>query len=85
MASNAADQPQDTANRVYCITEQISHHPPVSAYYYYNKSRGLSVRGVDHVCAKFTGACTELFDMNFNWYIYYVTFNSRKSFPWPLE
>lgn len=40
---------------VYCITEQISHHPPVSAYYYCCPEKGIVARGVDHFGAKFTG------------------------------
>lgn len=45
------------SRRVYCITEQISHHPPISGYYYYSKDKGVIVRGVDHISGKFTGTC----------------------------
>lgn len=41
--------------RVTCVTEQISHHPPVSAYYYECKEKGIIGRGVDHIAARFTG------------------------------
>ncbi|KAI8999155.1 hypothetical protein BC832DRAFT_565150 [Gaertneriomyces semiglobifer] len=41
--------------RVTCIAEQISHHPPVSAYYYECKDKGIIGRGVDHIAARFTG------------------------------
>ncbi|KAJ3218454.1 hypothetical protein HDU67_005550 [Dinochytrium kinnereticum] len=41
--------------RVNCLTEQILHHPPVSAFYYKCEEKGVVARGVDHVSAKFTG------------------------------
>ncbi|KAJ3107307.1 hypothetical protein HDU97_004446 [Phlyctochytrium planicorne] len=41
--------------RVNCVTEQILHHPPVSAFYYRCEDKGVVARGVDHVSAKFTG------------------------------
>ncbi|KAJ2846970.1 hypothetical protein J3B02_004276, partial [Coemansia erecta] len=37
------------------ITEQISHHPPVSAFVYRCKERGIEAAGYDHISAKFTG------------------------------
>ncbi|KAJ2613525.1 hypothetical protein H4S08_002152 [Coemansia sp. RSA 1365] len=37
------------------ITEQVSHHPPVSAFVYRCKERGIEAAGVDHIAAKFTG------------------------------
>ncbi|KAI8818798.1 uncharacterized protein EV422DRAFT_165296 [Fimicolochytrium jonesii] len=41
--------------KVTSVTEQISHHPPVSAYYYECKEKGIIGRGVDHIAARFTG------------------------------
>ncbi|RKP38088.1 oxysterol-binding protein [Dimargaris cristalligena] len=41
--------------RVEYITEQISHHPPVSAYHYRCLERGIHASGLDHICARFTG------------------------------
>ncbi|ORY32450.1 hypothetical protein BCR33DRAFT_759288 [Rhizoclosmatium globosum] len=41
--------------RVGCLSEQIIHHPPISAFYYECKEKGVVARGVDHVAAKFTG------------------------------
>lgn len=41
--------------RVSYLTEQTSHHPPVSAYYYDCPQLGLSARGYDQISAKFTG------------------------------
>ena len=37
------------------LTEQTSHHPPVSAFYISCPERGLSARGYDQISAKFTG------------------------------
>ncbi|KAJ1719887.1 hypothetical protein LPJ53_005422 [Coemansia erecta] len=37
------------------ITEQVSHHPPVSAFIYRCKERGIEAAGYDHISAKFTG------------------------------
>ena len=48
----------DTANkpvRISYITEQTSHHPPVSAFYIDCPVKGISARGFDQLSAKFTG------------------------------
>lgn len=37
------------------ITEQTSHHPPVSAFYAECPEKGISARGYDQLSAKFTG------------------------------
>lgn len=41
--------------RVSYLTEQTSHHPPVSAYYVDCPDKGISARGFDQLSAKFTG------------------------------
>lgn len=41
--------------RVSYLTEQTSHHPPVSAFYISCPERGLHARGFDQITAKFTG------------------------------
>ncbi|KAJ2703294.1 hypothetical protein H4218_000376 [Coemansia sp. IMI 209128] len=41
--------------RVEYITEQVSHHPPVSAHLYRCQERGIEAAGIDHISAKFTG------------------------------
>lgn len=41
--------------RVSFLTEQTSHHPPVSAFYVDCPERGVSARGFDQISAKFTG------------------------------
>ncbi|OKL62936.1 hypothetical protein UA08_02086 [Talaromyces atroroseus] len=41
--------------KVCFLTEQTSHHPPVSAFYIDCPERGVSARGFDQLSAKFTG------------------------------
>ena len=41
--------------KVNYMTEQTSHHPPVSAYYVDCPEKGISMRGYDQLSAKFTG------------------------------
>ncbi|KAM3069978.1 hypothetical protein ACMFMG_003985 [Clarireedia jacksonii] len=41
--------------RVSYLTEQTSHHPPVSAFYIDCPEKGISARGFDQISAKFTG------------------------------
>ena len=41
--------------RVCYLTEQTSHHPPVSAFYIDCPETGVSARGFDQISAKFTG------------------------------
>ncbi|OJD19866.1 hypothetical protein AJ78_00226 [Emergomyces pasteurianus Ep9510] len=47
----------DTNGRVKIsyLTEQTSHHPPVSAFYVDCPQRGITARGFDQISAKFTG------------------------------
>ncbi len=37
------------------LTEQTSHHPPVSAFWVECLEKGISARGFDQLSAKFTG------------------------------
>ncbi|OQE30060.1 hypothetical protein PENSTE_c002G05716 [Penicillium steckii] len=41
--------------KISYLTEQTSHHPPVSAFYIDCAERGVSARGFDQLSAKFTG------------------------------
>ncbi|KAF4768903.1 hypothetical protein N7455_008492 [Penicillium solitum] len=45
----------DEKVKVCYLTEQTSHHPPVSAFYIDCPERGVSARGFDQISAKFTG------------------------------
>ena len=41
--------------RVIYVTEQVSHHPPVSSYYASCPARQVELRGVDQISAKVSG------------------------------
>ncbi|PGH12558.1 hypothetical protein AJ79_04179 [Helicocarpus griseus UAMH5409] len=41
--------------KISYLTEQTSHHPPVSAFYVDCPERGITARGFDQISAKFTG------------------------------
>ncbi|KAJ6491264.1 hypothetical protein C8R47DRAFT_1319606 [Mycena vitilis] len=47
--------PSDDQTRVIFLTEQVSHHPPVSAYYAACPSRSLEMYGIDQISAKISG------------------------------
>ncbi|KAK3179997.1 hypothetical protein K4F52_008651 [Lecanicillium sp. MT-2017a] len=42
------------------LTEQTSHHPPVSAFHVTCPERGISARGFDQITAKFTGTSVKV-------------------------
>ncbi|CAG8700097.1 163_t:CDS:2, partial [Scutellospora calospora] len=53
--------PNDEKNYlVTCLNEQISHHPPVSAFHYNCEETGVSAYGMDHISAKFTGTSVKI-------------------------
>jgi len=52
------------------MTEQTSHHPPVSAYYMECPERGIVGYGYDQLSAKFTGTAVRVIAGNFNQGIY---------------
>jgi hypothetical protein len=41
--------------RIAFITEQISHHPPVSAFYASCPARGIEMSGIDQIYARVSG------------------------------
>lgn len=53
-------------SRVVFLTEQISHHPPVSAYYASCPSRSLEMRGIDQISAKISGTTLKVYPGQFN-------------------
>lgn len=55
VSSAAADDGSGEKAKVCYLTEQTSHHPPVSAFYIDCPERGVSARGFDQISAKFTG------------------------------
>ncbi|KAK5114707.1 hypothetical protein LTR62_002281 [Meristemomyces frigidus] len=56
--------------KVNFLTEQTSHHPPVSAYYVDCPEKGVSARGYDQLSAKFTGTSIKVTPGEYNQGIY---------------
>ncbi|KAJ7698567.1 hypothetical protein B0H17DRAFT_1196675 [Mycena rosella] len=56
----------DNHVRVIYITEQVSHHPPVSAYYAACPSRSLELYGIDQISAKVSGTTLRVAPGSFN-------------------
>ncbi|KII91317.1 hypothetical protein PLICRDRAFT_104797 [Plicaturopsis crispa FD-325 SS-3] len=52
--------------RVVFMTEQISHHPPVSAYYAACPSRSIEMTGIDQISAKVSGTTLRVLPGAFN-------------------
>jgi oxysterol-binding protein-related protein 9/10/11 len=62
--------------RVSYLTEQTSHHPPVSAFYVHCPEKGLSARGFDQISAKFTGTSIKVTAGEYNMGIF-ITVDNR--------
>ncbi|CAL1708602.1 unnamed protein product [Somion occarium] len=58
-----ADRPRV---RIAYLTEQVSHHPPVSAFTAYCPSRQLELSGIDQISAKVSGTTIRVTPGNFN-------------------
>ncbi len=58
------------------LTEQTSHHPPVSAFYIDCPEKGLSARGFDQLSAKFTGTSVRVTPGAYNLGIF-ITLHKR--------
>lgn len=54
-SQSQAESPANSPVTVSYLTEQTSHHPPVSAFYIDCPAMGISARGFDQLSAKFTG------------------------------
>ncbi|KAL4073682.1 hypothetical protein J3A83DRAFT_4504961 [Scleroderma citrinum] len=52
--------------RVAYITEQVSHHPPVSAYFASCPARSIELKGVDQISAKVSGTTLRVAPGSFN-------------------
>lgn len=50
-----AKNPTSHVVRISYLTEQTSHHPPVSAFWVDCPEKGIYARGFDQISAKFTG------------------------------
>ncbi|KAJ3935754.1 MAG: hypothetical protein NXY57DRAFT_957850 [Lentinula lateritia] len=58
--------PVDDNLRVVYLTEQISHHPPISAYYGVCPSRSVEMLGVDQISAKVSGTTLKVAPGSYN-------------------
>lgn len=47
--------------RLCFLTEQVSHHPPISSFFCEAKEAGVQLYGVDQLGAKFTGTSVKVF------------------------
>lgn len=54
LAQESITKPRKTI-RVSYLTEQTSHHPPVSAFFVDCPEKGITARGFDQISVKFTG------------------------------
>ncbi|KAF2399860.1 hypothetical protein EJ06DRAFT_530647 [Trichodelitschia bisporula] len=54
-ASIASNKSGTNKVKISFLTEQTSHHPPVSAFFIDCPEKGIIARGYDHLSAKFTG------------------------------
>lgn len=52
--------------RVIYVTEQVSHHPPVSSYYASCPARQIELRGVDQISAKVSGTTLKVSPGSYN-------------------
>ncbi|KIJ63037.1 hypothetical protein HYDPIDRAFT_29732 [Hydnomerulius pinastri MD-312] len=52
--------------RVVYITEQVSHHPPVSAYYASCPARSVEMMGIDQISAKVSGTTLRVAPGSYN-------------------
>ncbi|POR33377.1 Oxysterol-binding protein-like protein 1 [Tolypocladium paradoxum] len=62
--------------RISYLTEQTSHHPPVSAFYVTCPEKGVRARGFDQITAKFTGTSVKVLPGEHNMGIF-ITLDER--------
>lgn len=55
MGTSSSSSSQNCSSRTYYLAEQISHHPPCSAFYAINPYDGFQITGVVLVKSKFFG------------------------------
>ncbi|CBQ73362.1 conserved hypothetical protein [Sporisorium reilianum SRZ2] len=61
-ASSSGSTTQRGGKRRLCfLTEQVSHHPPISSFFCEAKDAGVQLYGVDQLGAKFTGTSIRVF------------------------
>ncbi|KFH41865.1 Oxysterol-binding protein-like protein-like protein [Hapsidospora chrysogenum ATCC 11550] len=68
--------PESKRVRISYLTEQTSHHPPVSAFHVSCPEKGVSARGFDQITAKFTGTSVKVLPGEHNMGIF-ITLDKR--------
>ncbi|KAK6095979.1 hypothetical protein MT418_003854 [Batrachochytrium dendrobatidis] len=75
--SSAADldqsdkaQPPSKETTLFCINEQVSHYPPISAFTYTTADARIVASGLDHVVARFTGTAFKVGPGEYNSGVY---------------
>ncbi|KAH0834721.1 hypothetical protein J3R83DRAFT_10270 [Lanmaoa asiatica] len=68
--SLGADGSDTDPLRVVYITEQVSHHPPISAYYAACPARSVEMGGIDQISAKISGTALRVTPGSYNKGIY---------------
>lgn len=75
-AAPEGDSTKDKPVKVSYLTEQTSHHPPVSAFYIDCPDKGISAKGYDQLSAKFTGTSVRVIPGQYNRGIF-ITLHNR--------
>ena len=75
-SSKNGNKPEQKVTVSY-LTEQTSHHPPVSAFWIDCPAKGIIARGYDQLSAKFTGTSIRVTAGSFNHGIF-ITLKSRE-------
>ncbi|KAH6653085.1 hypothetical protein BKA67DRAFT_519567 [Truncatella angustata] len=79
-----AENPAGPTWRISYLTEQTSHHPPVSAFYIGCPEQGLHARGFDQISAKFTGTTIKVSPGEHNLGIF-ITLEKRENETYQLQ
>ncbi|CEH16964.1 Oxysterol-binding protein [Ceraceosorus bombacis] len=64
--------------RITFLTEQVSHHPPISSFFVECKQSGVQLCGVDQLSAKFTGTSVRIFSGDQNQGIFVKLLDNAK-------
>ncbi|KAI0148877.1 hypothetical protein BJ166DRAFT_52380 [Pestalotiopsis sp. NC0098] len=82
--AQTAEIPTGPTWRISYLTEQTSHHPPVSAFYISCPEQGLHARGFDQISAKFTGTTIKVSPGEHNFGIF-ITLDKRDGETYQLQ
>jgi len=75
--------PDEKPLLVSFLTEQTSHHPPISAFYVECKEKGISAKGYDQINARFTGTSIKVSPGSHNLGIF-INLHNRDDEQWNL-